>query len=84
MPLIREQFQKLVHGSLAEDEDWLFVVADTDTGDIWVEHKWHHMNPYKSKVTSEGTEKFPLEEYSKHGQQFDEALGKVRNLLAQS
>lgn len=66
---------------MQNDEDWFYLVDD-DNGSVCVEHVWHHMNPYKGVVTSEGSKKFSLEDFrtSKEGvrlkDKIDAALGK--------
>ena len=50
-------------GSLGENEDWWYLVVDSETGERSILHEWHNMNPYNSTVTSEGSKSHTLEEF---------------------
>ncbi|MGA0541833.1 hypothetical protein [Neotabrizicola sp. VNH66] len=50
-------------GALSENDDEWHLVVDDATGDMHVRHEWSHMDPYKGKVTSEGTKELTVEEF---------------------
>ncbi|MCO4842702.1 MAG: hypothetical protein KC439_07325 [Yoonia sp.] len=57
------EFFKRTKGSLAENEDWWNLVFDDLTGEQKVTHTWHHMDPYRSKVTGDGSKSYTIQEF---------------------
>ena len=49
-------------GSLGEDEDWWVLVVDDD-GKMYVEHEWSHVNAYKFRVGSSGTNQITVSHF---------------------
>src|SRR5215467_5699614 len=66
MPIERyPAFHELVEGALAENKDSWAIVMDTDCGQVWVEHRWHHMNPYNGNTSSKGEKLHSVDEFKK-------------------
>ena len=66
-------------GSLGENEDTWVLLVDTETGERTVEHWWHHMNPYKGTLTSEGEKILSLAEFEagEHGGKLAAAMAEA-------
>jgi len=64
MPIERHpDFHESAEGALAENKNWWAVVMDTDSRRVWVEHRWHYVNPYSGITTSKGEALHPVEEF---------------------
>lgn len=63
MAIKRYPIHAKTKGSLGENEDTWTLLVNTETGERTVEHWWHHMNPYKLTLTSEGERVIPLDEF---------------------
>ncbi|WP_299400650.1 hypothetical protein [uncultured Roseobacter sp.] len=73
---------KRTKGALAENEDEWTLYVDEESGSMQVTHWWHHMNPYKSTLTSEGSDKFTVDEFLKSDEP-SAAKDKLREVLAE-
>ncbi len=62
-----------------ENEDSWNLHVDDDTGKTSVVHTWSHMNPYKGKVTSEGSREWSIDGFmnSSEPQQAKDSLRKM-------
>jgi len=66
MPIERHPaFHELVEGALAEKKDSWSIVMDTDCGQVWVEHRWQHMNTYNGNTSSKGEKLLSVDEFRK-------------------
>jgi len=66
MPIERHpDFHTLAEGALAENKDSWAIVMDTDCGQVWVEHRWHHTNPYNGNTSSKGEKLISVDEFRK-------------------
>lgn len=63
MTAARVKFHQIIKGSLMETEDWWRLVTEDD-GQIYIEHEWSHVDPYKLSLPSNsGTERFGVDEF---------------------
>ena len=66
MPIERHpDFHVSAAGALAENKDSWSIVVDTDCGKVWVEHRWHHVNPYNGITTSKGEDLHTIKDFAK-------------------
>lgn len=52
-----------ISGSLQQNDDSWHLLVDDVTGTLSIRHEWSHMDPYKGKVTSEGTRVSSVDEF---------------------
>ena len=79
MAIKRYRIHDKTKGSLGENEDTWTLLVNTETGERTVEHWWHHMDPYKGTLTSEGERILSLDKFraGEHGGKLDAALAKA-------
>ncbi len=66
MPIERHpHFHVSAEGGLGEKKDSWSIVMDSDCGRVWVEHRWHHTNPYSGITTSQGETLETIDEFRK-------------------
>ena len=66
MPIERHlEFHASAEGGLAEKKDSWAIVMDSDCGRVWVQHRWHHVNPYNGVTTSQGETLHTVDEFRK-------------------
>ena len=73
---------KRTKGALGENEDEWTLHIDEESGSMKVTHWWHHMNPYKSTLISEGNDKFMIDEFLESDEP-SVAKDKLREVLAE-
>jgi hypothetical protein len=56
-------FHESAEGGLAENKNWWAIIVDTSSGRVWVEHRWHYVNPYSGVTSSKGEELHPVAEF---------------------
>ena len=44
MPLLKRELHRNAKGPVMNDEDWWRLVFDTETGRLYVEHEWDHVD----------------------------------------
>ena len=66
MPIEKHlEFHVSAEGALAEKKDTWSIVMYRDCGQVWVQHRWHHMNPYTGVTTSQGETLHTVDEFRK-------------------
>jgi hypothetical protein len=63
MAIKKYKIDSKTKGSLGENEDTWTLLVDAETGERTVEHWWHHMDPYKGRLISEGEKVLPLADF---------------------
>ena len=75
----KEQFHSRTKGSLMENEDWWYLIAD-DQGEQSVLHEWSHMNPYKFGNENSGSQSYSIQDFLA-GDHNDTAKSKLKILI---
>lgn len=67
------ELAKSAKGSLAEREDWWNLCMDTETGELWIEHAWDHVDAYNVSKVNRGTSRHSVDGWTGPGSKNIEA-----------
>lgn len=80
MPMLKRLLDKQATGPVLNDEDWWRLAYDSDTGRLFVEHEWEHVDVSRDGKANSGVTQTDVTSFLSEGGQ-GAAHRELRRLL---
>jgi len=86
MAVLKRGLHSRAKGPVMNNEDWWRLVFDDETGRLYVEHEWHHVDVQGNGAAREGTEEIEIADFLNEGGQGEghrELRGIIESVFAE-